>query len=76
MFYDAEVWEVKDKLQVLHTGALRRSTRISGLQHNVIKQKMKIENDIIDRMEQKKLTYYDQSMYRLRLPERDGPRKY
>lgn len=38
---------------------LEKSNRISGLQHtsnDVIKQKIKAENDSIDRVEQKKLT--------------------
>lgn len=65
VLYNSEVWEVNKKqnrkLQALEMDALRRSCRVSRIQHipnTVIKERMKVEKDIIDRIEGKRLVWY------------------
>lgn len=65
VLYNAEVWDVSKKqekqLRSLEMDVMRRSSRISRLQHipnTIIKEKMGMHEDIVDRIEERRLMWY------------------
>ena len=76
--YTSETWDMnkknEKKLQALEMDAMR-SCRVSRLKHipnTTIRDRMNMENDIIDRIERKRLIWYG---HLKRMPEDRWPRK-